>query len=193
MIMKGLKKLVFKFVFWSPLPLWSEGSFLFPTNRKCFTFNANGLFQPGQESSEPGVDPREALPGTAPAPADDSYLRVRSVLTQHSQRSPTVSITGVPTSSLGTDHVLSYPVVSVAAAPALTVGHGGHCRLLQNIGLGTRAGVPAPPSHEGAHIVVVLGRIWQADWLHSWKDLSQISVRNYLENLPSLNISGLQR
>ena len=139
------------------------------------------LCNPGQESSEPGVDPRVALPGTAPAPADDSYLRVRSVLAQHSQRSPRVSLTGVPSSRLGTDHVLSYPVVSVAAAPALTVGHGGHCRLLENVGRRTRAGVPAPPSHQGAHIVVVLGRVWQADWSHNWKDLSQISVRNQLK------------
>ena len=142
------------------------------------TWCCHSSFQPGQESSEPGVDPRVALPGTALAPADDSYLRVRSVLAQHSQRSPRVSLTGVPTSCLGTDHVLSYPVVSVAAAPALTVGHGGHCRLLENVGRRTRAGVPAPPSHQGAHIVVVLGRVWQADWLDSWKDLSQISVRN---------------
>ena len=123
------------------------------------------LVKPGQESSEPGVDPRVSLPGTALAPADDSYLRVRSVLTQHSHRSPRFSPTGVPASRLGTDHVLSYPVVSVAAAPALTVGHGAHCHLLQNVGEGTRAGGPAPPSHQGAHLVVVLGRVWQADWL----------------------------
>ena len=51
------------------------------------------LCNPGQESSEPGVDPRVALPGTALAPADDSYLRVRSVLAQHSQGSPRVSLT----------------------------------------------------------------------------------------------------
>ena len=128
------------------------------------------LCNPGQESSEPGVDPRPAWHATALSPADDSYLRVRSVLAQHSQRSPRVSFTRVPTSRLGTDHVLSYPVVSVAAAPALTVGHGGHCRLLENVGRRTRAGVPAPPSHQGVHIVVVLGRVWQADWLDSSKD-----------------------
>ena len=88
----------------------------------------------------------------------------------------TPSLTGVPTSRLGTDHILRYPVVSVAAAPALTVGHGGHCRLLENVGrkTGAGAGVPAPPSHQGAHIVVVLGRIWQADWSHSCKNIRQV-------------------
>ena len=134
------------------------------------------LCNPGQESSEPGVDPRVALPGTALAPADDSYLRVRSVLAQHSQRSPRVSFTRVLARRLGTDHVLSYPVVSVAAAPALTVGHGGHCRLLENVGrkTGPGAGVPAPPSHQGAHIVVVLGRVQQAHWSHSCKNIRQV-------------------
>ena len=133
------------------------------------------LVKPGQESSEPGVDPRVALSGTALAPADDSYLRVRSVLTHHSQRSPTITLAGVTASIiLGTYHVLRYPVVSVAAAPALTVGHGGHCRLLQNVGRRSPVGGPAPPSHQGAHIVVVLGRVWQADWAHSCKHLSQV-------------------
>ena len=87
-------------------------------------------------------------------------------------------MTGVPAGCLGADHVLSYPVVTVAAAPALAVSQGGHGGLLQNVGLRSRAGVPAPPSHQGGHIVVVLARVWQADGLDSCKYLSQISVRN---------------
>ena len=163
MIMKDLKKLVFKFVFWSPLPLWSEGSFLFPTNRKCFTFNANGLFQPGQESSELGVDPRVVMLGTAKAPADDSDLNVTSVPTPppHSQRSPTVSFTGVNAFCLGTEHVLSNLVSFEFFGPAsaLFLGHRGHIPLLQNVGLMARAG-ETPPSHPGrVAIVVVLSRV----------------------------------
>ena len=90
----------------------------------------------------------------------------------------TPSLTGVPTSRLGTNHILSDPVVLVAAAPALTVGHGGHCRLLQNVGKRTRAGGSAPASHQGSDVVVVLGRVWQADWSDICKDLSQISIKN---------------
>ena len=134
--------------------------------------------QPGQESSEPGVDPRVVRGGTVFSPADDSYLSVRSVLTHHSQRTPTITPTGVTSRRLGTDSVVSYLVVSVAAAPALTVGHGGHCRLLQSVGQKTKAEVPAPASYQGGDIVVVLGRVWQADWSHSCKHLSQIYVIN---------------
>ena len=161
MIMKDLKKLVFKFVLWSPLPLWSEGSFLFPTNRKCFTFNANGLFQPGQESSELGVDPRVEILGTAKAPTDDSDLSVGSVLTLHSQRSPTVPFTGVPAFCLGTEHVLSNLVSFEFFGPAsaLFLGHRGHIPLLQNVGLMARAS-ETPPGHPGrVAIVVVLSRV----------------------------------
>ena len=95
------------------------------------------------------------------APADHSNLRVRSVLTQHSQRATTESTTSVPAASrLSTDHVVSYPVdVEVVAALALTVGQGVDSHLLDNVRKLTRAGGLAPPSNNGAPAAVVLGRI----------------------------------
>ena len=106
-------------------------------------------------------------------------------------------MTDISANLLGTDHVLSYLVVSVAAAPALTVGHGGHCRLLENVGRRTRAGVPAPPSHQGAHIVVVLGRVWQADWSQGCKqsDFSEkpveITVDLIMINIPNISMVAI--
>ena len=53
------------------------------------------------------------VPGTTKAPADNSNLRVKPVLSPDHERPPTVSTTGVPSSPLGTDHVVSYLVISV--------------------------------------------------------------------------------
>ena len=77
------------------------------------------------------------VPGTAKAPADNSNLRVKPVLSPDHERSTTVSTTGVPSSPLGTDHVLSYLVISVLPVPALSVAHRPHFNILENVGLET--------------------------------------------------------
>ena len=141
-------------------PSGLRGVFVF---HKPEVFTFNGLYQPGQESSELGVDPRVVMLGTAEAPADDSDLNVTSVPTPppHSQRSPTVSFTGVNAFCLGTEHVLSnlVPLEFSGPASALFLGHRSHQPLLQDVGLMARTS-EAPPRHPGrVAIFVVLSRV----------------------------------
>ena len=119
---------------------------------------------PAQERGDPGVDPRVSRLGTAPA--NDSYLTVRAVLTQHSQRAPTVPLTGIPAIGPRTYHVVRYPVIPVTPG-TLTVRHRVEPHLLQCVSQGP-GGVQSPPaSHHGGHVVVVLAGLGKAYWLEN--------------------------
>ena len=55
----------------------------------------DSIVDPGEESSDPGVDSRVARLGTAPAPANNSYLRVGTILSHNSKGAPAVPLTRV--------------------------------------------------------------------------------------------------
>ena len=65
------------------------------------------------------------------------------------------------------DHVVSNSVLAVVC-PALLVGDGRHVHLLENVSQGTRGGQSPPASHHGAHPLVVLSGLREADWLNNY-------------------------
>ena len=121
---------------------------------------------PVSERAEPGVDPRVARLGTSPAPGDNTNLTVSTIITQNSQRSPAVSLTGISAGRLGADHGVSNHVVAVGVA-ALLAGDGGEVDLLQSVSCRTGGGQETPPSHQGGQVFIVLPGLRQADRLHS--------------------------
>ena len=132
--------------------------------------------QPGEECSEPSVDPRVfRIDATWPSPADDSYLGVGSTLSYMSQRSPAVSSAAVlPIPSCAYHGLLYSPVSELFYA--LLIGDCLYADLLENFCLGTFIEEIPPASHHCWLVVVVLGRVWQADGPGNYNISSSLSL-----------------
>ena len=106
-------------------------------------------------------------------PGHDADLLICSILAENYHRTPTVSVATNCFWIDSTDHVFSdnrlfFPFVLLT----LTIGDCGLLPLLQDnrpsLGFIRISICFAPASDDSGDILVVLGRVWQADWLSSW-------------------------
>ena len=97
-----------------------------------------------------------------------TYLRVSSIWPQDCQRTPAIAFAGIPPRGSSTYHCWCYFLAAVFIS-AVLVGDGGDVHLLQNIRLGPGHVDVPPASHQGGLVLVVLGRVGQADGLDSCK------------------------
>lgn len=120
---------------------------------------------PGQGGRHPAVDPWGGGLGTAVPPGHDPHLGVvaTSSLGVH-ERSPRVSLTGVPPWGRGTDHVRCDLVRSVeSVCGALGVGQAADSSHVKEVGTGTRGVLAAPASHHHLPLLVLLAGGGKAD------------------------------